>query len=475
MKNKIGFKLFLIFSAFLLLFSLIAGGFFLALFRSHTVKLNRQSMEARAVSIADTLASFPVSGSGAGGKGGYGAYMRFLQELAMAEVWVLDENRNIQTTHKSQQPISQLPENAEQLVDRVFAGEITYGEEFSGLLAESALTVGAPIRSGGKVVGAVLLHSPVSGIDEAVARGGTALAVGLGASLALSCLLAAFLSGWLTRPLTRMEQGVKAMTRGEYQVKIPYDAPDEIGRLARGLETLALRLQQAEQQRQQLEQLRERFITNISHELRTPVAVFRGSLELLESGAVTDPGEQQAFYTQLLGESRHMERLVNDFLELSRLQDSGFRLEAEPLELRDVVRDAARSIRRLAVQKEITLETELPEAECPFTGDYCRLRQLLVILLDNAVKFSPPGSGVQIALEAGDGYRISVTDHGVGIPPEELPNIFLRYRTTRSRENPNGTGLGLAIAAQIAARHGGTITAESGGGATVFRVRLPEA
>lgn len=142
MKNRIFIKLISTFGAVMLLFSVVLGSVFITLFRSHTMEINRTTMEQKAISIADTLSAFQQSGMG-----GYGAYMRFLDELAMAEVWIVDENLNISARGFDKHMVSyeQLPENAEQIVSKVFSGEITYGEEFSGLLGVSALTVGAPI------------------------------------------------------------------------------------------------------------------------------------------------------------------------------------------------------------------------------------------------------------------------------------------------------------------------------------------
>lgn len=155
MKNKIFIKLISTFGAVMLLFSIVLGGVFITLFRSHTIEINRTSMEQKAISIADTLSTFQQGGmSGMGGMGGYGAYMRILDELAMAEVWIVDENLNIsaQGFGKHMVTYEQLPENAEEIVSKVFSGEITYGVEFSGLLGVSALTVGAPIWVNDEVI-----------------------------------------------------------------------------------------------------------------------------------------------------------------------------------------------------------------------------------------------------------------------------------------------------------------------------------
>lgn len=473
MKRNLFFKLAASFAAVLLLFTVVLGTVFLTLFRSHTIQLNRTAMEEKAVSIAQTLAKFE---SGNGGMGGYGAYLRFLDELSMAEVWIVDDRLNIMTQGHHQAEINKntLPENAGQIVAQVFAGELTYGEEFSELLGTPTLTVGAPITMNGTVIGAVLLHAPVSGIDDAVRQGSMALAAGAGIALLLAGLAAAGLSYRFTLPLTKMKNAALQLAGGNYTASTGVVCQDEIGQLAVVLDELAHRLELAQSEQEKLDKLRENFVANVSHELRTPVAVLRGSLENLIDGAVSKPEEIKDYYDQMLSESCHLERLVNDLLELTRLQDEGFSLEMAQVNLCDVVRDAVRAMRRKAQGKKITIQASCPEQECVVMSDYGRIRQLLLILLDNAVKFSPEQSVVEVVLTDKNGFSLTVTDHGVGIPSEELPLIFDRFHTTNSPANKNGTGLGLAIAKEIAARHKAVIHANSDAGETCFMVSFPQ-
>ncbi len=272
-----------------------------------------------------------------------------------------------------------------------------------------------------------------------------------------------------------MRRAAALLAEGDYAAKTAVDQPGEIGQLARTIDLLAERLAAAGEQREALDRLKQDFVANVSHELRTPVAVLRGSLEVLQDGTVSQGEEVAAYYAQMLAESRHLERLVNDLLDLSRLQDGQFRLETEETDLCAVVRDAARAIRQSARGNGVEVSLRCPGEECLLTGDYGRLRQMLLVLLDNAVKFSHPGGtvGLTLAREAG-GFVLEVTDHGRGIPPEELPHVFDRFWRAQGGENRSGTGLGLAIARQIAERHGAELRAESGGGQTCFSVRFPE-
>lgn len=470
MKHKILIKLLAAFGVVMLLFSVVLGSVFLALFREHTVKINRTAMEQQAASIADTLSSFQR-----GSMGGYGAYLRFLDKLTTADVWIVDDNLGITTCGPEKYTVhyNDLPENAELIVARVFSGEQTYGAEFSGLLGVNALTVGMPIYSGETVVGAVLLHAPASGVNDAVAQGMLTLVIGCAAALLFAGMMAFVLSYRFTCPLSRMKTAALALADGNYEITTGVSSSDEIGQLAQTLDVLAQRLRAVEVERENLDRSRDRFVADVSHELRTPVAVLRGSIELLRDGTVCQPDEVLEYYRQMLTESRHLERLVNDLLELSRLQDAGFQLRMEEINLCDVVSDAVRAIRPAAQAKQIVMETTVPGIECSLNGDYDRIRQLLFILLDNAVKFSPEGGSIQITLAKAEGCALTVTDHGVGISPADLPHIFDRFYKSNSKENKNGTGLGLAIASEIAKRHNAKISARSGVDGTTFQVVFP--
>ena len=474
MNKKIIWKLVASFAAVLLLFTAILGTVFVSMFRQHTIAITRSSMEKRAVSIAETLALYengegqgPETGMGMGmgrhGMGGYGSYLHFIDQIAMATVWIVDNDRNfISASHDGISSRQELPENADKIISRVLEGEITYGEEFSGLLNAPTLTVGVPIRTADGIFGAVLLHSPVSGVNEAVFQGVSALGAGAVIALILAGMAAVWLSYRFTNPLRRMNDAAKCLAEGDYTAQTGVDQADEFGQLAKTIDLLSKRLTEARKQQAALDQMKQDFVANVSHEFRTPVAVLRGSLEVLRDETINTPEEITEYYDQMLAESRHLERLVNDLLDLSRLQDDQFSLDMDEVNLCNVIRDTQRAIRRSAKEKELQFLVNCPEEECVVNGDYGRLRQLLLILLDNAVKFSKQKGIVELTLEKyKKGCVITVTNNGEEIPAETIPHLFDRFYKTNSPQNRSGTGLGLAIAKQIAHRHHAQIRVES--------------
>lgn len=484
MKHKITFRLIGYFSAVLLLFSLIAGLLFWALFAWRTAEIHEAELKKRAVSIADTLSQFSQRGhKGRGQSGGYGAYLRFLDEIAMSEVWLADEHaQTIQVCQSSSSlSYSELPAGAEELIAQVFAGNVVANTEFSPLLDVPSITVGAPVHdAAGNITAAVLLHSPINGISSAQRDGIVILVFCILTALFLASILSVLLARHFIRPLRKIGQAADKVMKGDYSARTEVRQNDEIGALAGNIDGLFVQLANVEEERKKLDKMRQDFVSNISHELRTPVTVIKGSLEVLENGLITDPGEMQEYFRQMSSDTAHLQRLVNDLLELSRLQNTNFKIEKSELNLADILKEAVRSMQRIAEQKQVTILLENEAGNVCFFGDYGRLRQMFMIILDNAVKFAPADSAVSVKMYYEEiGFReekesrgkkedsekeklvISISDRGSGILPEELPYIFDRFHKERSEQNKSGSGLGLPIAKQIAERHQIAIKCES--------------
>ncbi len=204
------------------------------------------------------------------------------------------------------------------------------------------------------------------------------------------------------------------------------------------------------------------FVSAVAHELRTPVAVIRGSLEALCDGVVYEREQVSEYHRQMLSESIYLQRLVTDLLEYSRLQNAEFSIAAEPVMVHDVLTDVCRGIRRIADEKGVLLSVQENGPLFAVNGDYARLRQMFIVILDNAVKFTEPGGSVSVTEKEADGkLYVTVSDTGCGIPENEISDIFVRFHRSHSDMNRSGTGLGLAIAKEIASRHSAEIKVSS--------------
>jgi two-component system, OmpR family, phosphate regulon sensor histidine kinase PhoR len=224
-----------------------------------------------------------------------------------------------------------------------------------------------------------------------------------------------------------------------------------------------------------LESVRREFVANVSHELRTPLASIRAVVETLEAGAIDDPAVAGDFLGRIIGEVDRLTSLVEDLLDLARLESGRLALKVEPVAPVDLVTRGAERLRPQIERARLQLVIEAP-ADLPLVlADRGRIEQVLLNLIHNAIKFTPAGGTITVAATVdGDALRVSVHDTGVGIPESELPRIFERfYKADRARRS-EGTGLGLAIAKHIVQAHRGTIHATSAPGqGSCFFFTLP--
>jgi two-component system phosphate regulon sensor histidine kinase PhoR len=224
------------------------------------------------------------------------------------------------------------------------------------------------------------------------------------------------------------------------------------------------------------EATRRDFVANASHELRTPIAAIRAAAETLLSGAVDDPAAARSFVEIVARQAERLSRLTQDLLDLSRIESRQWQLEVGPVDAATVSRQVLELVAAPAREKGLALSSDVPEA-ATVRADPRALEQVLVNLVDNAVKYTSQGSVAIRAEREGEVWILSVVDTGPGIERHHLPRIFERfYRVDagRSRE-AGGTGLGLAIVKHLVQGMGGEVGVESGADGTRFWVRLPAA
>ncbi|HMC83181.1 MAG TPA: ATP-binding protein [Candidatus Polarisedimenticolia bacterium] len=228
-----------------------------------------------------------------------------------------------------------------------------------------------------------------------------------------------------------------------------------------------------------LETVRREFVANVSHELRTPLTAIRGYAETLKDGGLGDSGQAAEFVEVIHRNTLRLQSLIEDLLDLSSIEQGQARISLGPVSLREVAAQADAVIRPAAERKGQSLRFDLPADVPDPIADRDRLAQVLINLLDNAVKFTPEKGSITFTARHADGRVVlAVADTGAGIPPDEVDRIFERfYRVDRSRDRrEGGTGLGLAIAKHLVQAMGGAIEVKSvPGSGTTFRLTFPAA
>ena len=301
------------------------------------------------------------------------------------------------------------------------------------------------------------------------------------------------------RRIDRLNLGLQHVAAGDLDYRVEIDSTDEIGSLQRSFTDMEGRLKQTieekdnysgrlQQQAEEMRRLRDdairankhksEFLANMSHELRTPLNAIIGFSEVLKEKMFGELNEKQAEYTEDIHSSgRHLLSLINDILDLSKIEAGHMELNIASFDLSTAIGDALTLIRERASRHLITVESHIDEQFGEFVADERKFKQILLNLLSNATKFTPDGGMVSIwAIRDGDSIRVSVKDTGIGISSEDQEKIFDEFQQVGSPEERAqvGTGLGLALTQTFVEMHGGSISVESelGKGST-FTFNLP--
>ncbi|WP_028927041.1 sensor histidine kinase [Pseudonocardia acaciae] len=293
-----------------------------------------------------------------------------------------------------------------------------------------------------------------------------ALLAGLVVALAGGLLLARRLAA----PLRRAAAAADRLASGERNIEVRPEGPAEVARLAHSLNTLTAALHTSEARQRE-------FLLSVSHELRTPLTAVKGFAEALADRVVTGDAAAEAGRT-VLAESTRLERLVNDLLDLARSGTADFPIDIVPVDLTALLTEAAQVWSARCAESDVTLRTELPDGPCSVSTDPARLRQIVDGLMENALRVTPAGAPIVLALYAEPDLLVEVRDGGPGLTPEDREVAFQRFALYQRYRGVRqvGTGLGLALVHTLATRIGATATAHTAPeGGACFRISLPAA
>ena len=282
------------------------------------------------------------------------------------------------------------------------------------------------------------------------------------AALVTSLVLTQFLAHGMTSPLRQMTAAARAMARGDYSRRVRDTSRDEIGQLATAFNQMATDLGAADEYRRGL-------IANVSHELRTPIAALQAVLENVVDGVVEPDGETMRV---ALSQTERLGELVTNLLDLSRVEGGAIPLQFSAFRVADFLQDAIEHVALSPAGVRIAVTVTPPDLVA--VADPSRLRQVVVNLVDNAIRHSPAGSRVSVSAMAAEpsGLLLDVCDEGPGIPPAERERVFQRF--SRGATSAGGTGLGLAIARWAVELHNGSVEVMDVARGCRIRVAIPE-
>lgn len=352
-----------------------------------------------------------------------------------------------------------------------------YEECSYGLLTKytgfPTLTVMRPISTPeGGSLGVMFFHYDMTGVNDSIRA-----ALLRSALISIVAIIAAVplvmaLVKQITNPISHMTDVVRAYAKGDLESRVTVRGQDELNNLGSSFNAMADELNT-------LEEARRSFVANVSHELRSPLTSMRGFLEAMNDGTI--PPEEHGEYIEIvLEENRRMTVMVNDLLDLARIESGQYKLNITDFDLTELVRRTLITFFARITAKRFHVEADVPEEPVYVEADEARISQVIHNLIDNAIKYTPEGGFIRI--ECGSENRrekriatFSVTNSGEGIPEEALPHVFDRFYKAEAAHTPSGTsgtGLGLSIAKLILEQHGQDITVTSKEGVTCFSFTL---
>lgn len=253
------------------------------------------------------------------------------------------------------------------------------------------------------------------------------------------------------KPIEDMTDATILMSKGDFSIRVEANQNNVIGELVRKFNYLADNLEKNEEESKMLDQMRKDYVANVSHELKTPVTSIRAIAEILNDDELKDSIDKNKYYSMILRESIRLEVLIKDMLELSRLQSGNIAFEKSYVSVNDIINEVIEKFEIMADDLDIDFITPKNLDNIPsIYTNYNRIVQILIILLDNAFKFTASGGVVCLEVSSKTEYlEISVIDSGIGIDKEDIPFIFDRFYKADKSHNSNGTGIGLSIAYEI--------------------------
>lgn len=329
---------------------------------------------------------------------------------------------------------------------------------FNSYFDAKMLSVGAPLYGwDGAINGAVFVHLPQSSIRQGDLTAYNNIWIWALVMLGAGGMLFLWMADTIAAPLAQMNTAVTALAKGHYGNTVPVTTQDEVGQLAENFNKMADELRRQEE-------VRKGFVGNVSHELRAPLAAVQGYVQGLIDGVI--PPEESAEYLQIvLDEAKRMNRLISDLLDLSKIEAGKFPMNMTVFELNGLVSRVVLGMQARIEEKGMDMEVSFQQNAHYVRADVDRIGQVLYNLIDNAVKFSPPGGRISIWVHPeGNRVMVSVADEGKGIESEDLDQLFDRFFKGDRAHSGGGAGLGLAIVKTIIEQHQQQITVRSSPG-----------
>lgn len=331
-----------------------------------------------------------------------------------------------------------------------------YKSDFGGFYDNNVLTVAVPLRYNDSVIGAMIFNRHISDLRHTVLELLLMFALSSAASIIFAFIMVYFQARKISAPITKINKAAQSIAAGSFGERVDVESHDEIGQLASTFNFMASSIEKSELNRQ-------RFISDVSHELRTPMTSISGFVQGMLDGTITDENRDD-YLRIVLDESTRLTTLVNDMLEMTRLQSGSYKLDISAFDINDLICTCLISLESRLDERSLTADVDFRPDRLMTLGDKNQIKRVLLNLLDNAVKFSVSGTAVKIRTYIADGKaHVAISNKGENIADEDMRHLFDRfYKTDLSREKDRtGAGLGLSFVKNILRLHKQPITVDS--------------
>lgn len=375
--------------------------------------------------------------------------IKILDDYTSMNFIVVDDQFRVLVTASNS--IASIGDNIEEeIFNQVMQDKIIITEQgLSGIFNEQVFAVAYPIKIWDKVVGAIIVSTSMPVIHGNIKQISTLVVLCLIVSCAISMLIMYTFTKRLSRPIEKISKGAKFFAQGNFDKRIEIDSNDEIGTLAKCLNDMADDLDNQEK-------IRTKFISNISHDLRSPLTSINGFLQVLCDDVV--PEEKRVHYLNIIyDETKRLRKLVDDILDISKVSNKEVKLNKSVNDINELIEKTLKAMLPHFESKNITVEKIFESEKCYALFDYDKIHRVLYNLIDNAYKFTPENGIIKLSVYSNDKnkYCVSVKDNGIGLKEEDQRRIFDRfYKIDYSRSvDKGGSGLGLSIVKDFVNEH----------------------
>ncbi len=427
---------------------------------------------------ASLIASQTVAGYLAGryDKPGLEYLFRYYATALEADVWYVDEYGRIIATARASESGTEAPEQVGKIPTNIYQldpdyridAEHSLTGDFYGLYKNDMISVNVPVHldqmdATGKVVttehrGALILHATVSQINELLRNIYSIVLIPCLVIIVIAFVFLAVVSKKVLTPVKKLSVVANEYSKGNLDVRTEIHSTDEIGQLAESMEYMAAELSK-------LEEYRRDFVSNISHDFRSPLTSIKGYIEAMKDGTIP-PEKQDRYLDIVLNETQRLTKLTQGLLDLNNLENYGPYLKLTSFDIIDIINSTLNTFEIKCIEKGVAIYLNNHAEETVVMADKTKIQQVIYNLIDNALKFTPKGKRIFVTVtdkEKDDKLHISIKDEGMGMDEEMQKKVFIRfYKGDSSRgKDKTGTGLGLAITKEIIKAHHEVITVNS--------------